>query len=135
MNVFVDTSALYAVLDGNDSRHAEAAARWTELLQGGDDLFTTNYVLVETVALAQARMGMDAVNTLYSDLLPLIRTIWVDEAIHRSAVHAHLVSARRRLSLVDCVSFETMRRANLREVFSFDPHFEEQGFGRRPAAT
>lgn len=87
------------------------------------------------MSLAQARIGMDAVNTLYSGLLPLIRTIWVDEAIHRSAVHAHLVSARRRLSLVDCVGFETVRRANLGEVFCFDPHFEEQGFGRRPAVT
>jgi len=132
VNFFVDSSALYAVLDGNDVRHSDAVAAWAELLRAAHEPFTTNYVLVETVALAQTRMGMDAVNTLCSDLLPVIRTIWVDEATHRSAVHAHLVSARRRLSLVDCVSFEAMRRASLRDTFCFDPHFAEQGFRTLP---
>jgi hypothetical protein len=32
VNVFVDTLALYAILDGNDNRHAEAAATWAALL-------------------------------------------------------------------------------------------------------
>jgi uncharacterized protein len=133
VNIFVDTSALYAVLDGNDGRHADAVATWAELLRAAHELLTTNYVLLEIVALAQTRMGMEAVSTLSSDLLPMIRTIWVDDATHRSAVHAHLVSARRKLSLVDCVSFETMRRASLKDAFCLDPHFAEQGFRTLPA--
>jgi len=32
------------------------------------------------------------------------------------------------LSLVDCVSFEVMRRIGMNRVFCFDPHFEEHGF-------
>ena len=39
-----------------------------------------------------------------------------------------LTAARRRLSLVDCVSFDVMRRLGLNRVFCFDQHFEEQGF-------
>jgi uncharacterized protein len=39
-----------------------------------------------------------------------------------------LAAARRNLSLVDCVSFELMRRLGIRRVFCFDPHFAEQGF-------
>ena len=132
MNLFVDTSALYAVLDRNDRRHTDARATWRELLETGSRLFTTNYVQVELAALAQTRIGMDAVGTLSSDLLPVITTIWVDESIHRSAAHAHLASSRRSLSLVDCVSFEAMRRFNLREVFCFDPHFSQQGFAVVP---
>ncbi len=128
MSVYLDTSALYAVIDGNDTRHAEAAAAWARYLNGSVDLVTTNYVVVETVALAQGRMGMEAVGTLTADILPLVKIIWVDEGIHRSAAHAHLVSDKRKLSLVDCVSFEVMRRAGIREAFCFDPHFREQGF-------
>ena len=132
MNVFVDTSALYAILDGDDGYHEQAVEVWTNLLSGPNQLITTNYVIVETTALAQSRMGIDAVTTLAADLLPLLRTVWVDEATHRSAAHAHLVSGRRQLSLVDCASFESMRRTNLRDVFCFDPHFSEHGFDALP---
>jgi predicted nucleic acid-binding protein len=53
---------------------------------------------------------------------------WVDEGVHRSSHHALLVSTHRRLSLVDCVSFEVMRRLHLNTAFCFYPHFAEQGF-------
>lgn len=39
---------------------------------------------------------------------------------------AVLESDRRKLSLVDCISFEVMR--SIARVFCFDPHFAEQGF-------
>jgi len=32
------------------------------------------------------------------------------------------------LSLVDAVSFVTMRQANVPEAFAFDPHLEREGF-------
>jgi len=32
------------------------------------------------------------------------------------------------LSLVDAVSFITMRQRNVAEAFAFDPHFEQEGF-------
>jgi len=32
------------------------------------------------------------------------------------------------LSLVDAVSFVTMRRQKSGEAFAFDPHFEQEGF-------
>jgi predicted nucleic acid-binding protein len=38
-------------------------------------------------------------------------------------------SARRRdLSLVDCVSFEVMRRNGITRAFAVDRHFQELGF-------
>jgi predicted nucleic acid-binding protein len=39
-----------------------------------------------------------------------------------------LTADRRQLSLVDCSSFETMRRLGIKKVFSFDEHFREQDF-------
>jgi predicted nucleic acid-binding protein len=41
---------------------------------------------------------------------------------------ALLTANRRQLSLVDCVSFEMMRRLGIKTAFTYDRHFSEQGF-------
>jgi len=48
--------------------------------------------------------------------------------VHRSGVSALLAASRRKLSLVDCISFEIMRNSGIKTIFTFDSHFEEQGF-------
>ena len=128
MTVFLDTSALLAVLDAGDDAHAAASRIWSGLVEGGEELVSTNYVLVETFALVQRRLGMEAVRVLEQDILPLVRTHWVTETDHRAAVSALLTAGRRQLSLVDCVSFIVMRLLNLKTVFAFDQDFSDQGF-------
>ena len=60
MTVFVDTSALLAVLEGDDAHHAAAGATWKELLERGRVLLATNYVLLEVAVLLQNReQGFD----------------------------------------------------------------------------
>jgi uncharacterized protein len=134
VSVFVDTSAFYAVLDASDACHKAARRTWTELLDAGESLVTTNYVLVETTALLQHRIGMVAVETFVADVEPVVQATWVDAAAHRVALHGLLVAGRRRVSLVDSVSFHVMREQAIRTVFCFDPHFAEQGFMLVPAA-
>ena len=128
MSVFVDTSALYAALDANDDAHARARSAWTELINSRRPLLTTNYVCVESAALLQARLGMDAVRVLFDDLLPVVTVVLIDEALHAQAVATFLDANRRRLSLVDCASFAVMRRRGISAAFAFDPHFAERGF-------
>lgn len=128
MTTFVDTSALYALLDSDDNRHQEAEAIWARVLQEDEPLVAHNYVLVETTALVQRRLGMEAVRTLHDDLLPLIELTWVDEAVHAQAMAALMAAQRRHLSLVDRVSFEVMRRLGIQEAFAFDQDFTTEGF-------
>lgn len=128
MTTFADTSALYAVLDADDAFHELAREAWGSLLSADETLVTTNYVLLETFALVQTRLGMDAVRGLSDDLLPVVRTAWVTEEDHRAAVQTLLAADRRELSLVDCTSFLVMRRLGLESAFTFDEAFEDQGF-------
>lgn len=127
MTVFVDTSALYAVLDRDDVEHSAAAKTLGSLLET-DDLVTHSYVVVETTALVQRRLGMDAVRALADDLLPALETTWVDEELHSAAVSALLAAASRDVSLVDWTSFELMRRRSIGTAFAFDDDFTAQGF-------
>jgi hypothetical protein len=55
---FAEASALLAVLDRDDERHAEAEGTWQRLMAERSALLTTNYVLLETVAILQSRIGM-----------------------------------------------------------------------------
>ncbi|MDE0222488.1 MAG: PIN domain-containing protein [Spirochaetaceae bacterium] len=128
MSVFVDTSALYAALDTNDDGHARALEGWSQLITARTPLTTSNYVCVESAALLQARLGMEAVRAMFDDLLPIVTVILIDEAVHAQAVATFLDANRRRLSLVDCASFAVMRQHGISSAFAFDPHFEERGF-------
>ena len=132
MSTFVDTSALLAVLDADDQHHPAAKHAWENLVTNESDLVCTNYVLVETFALVQSRLGLEAVRTLQEDIAPLLRIEWIDEQSHASGVAALLIAARRQLSLVDCASFDAMRRLGITTAFTFDRHFAEQGFNKIP---
>jgi uncharacterized protein len=70
---FVDTSGLYAILDRNDENHVAAAEHWVDLIESDVPLLTTNYVLVESCALLQNRLGVEALKTLEEDVVPLLR--------------------------------------------------------------
>lgn len=126
--VFVDTSALYALLDRDDAHHQEAAQAFVDLLRRRVRLHTHAYVVVESFALVQRRLGMEAARVLAHDLLGVVRVAPVDEGLHRAALTATLASGRRDVSLVDWTSFLFMRDRKIERAFAYDAHFWEQGF-------
>ena len=126
--VFVDTSAFYALMDRSDKNHAEAASLWTSLIENKTSLLTTSYVVIETVALLQNRLGFEAASLWYQDILGIVEVWWIDESLHRSAFELWFGLSQRQLSLVDCASFVTMRRYQGAKTFCFDRHFAAQGF-------
>jgi len=128
MRTFVDTSAFLGLIDADEMRHADVRRAWVDLLERKAPLLTTNYVLVETHALIQRRLGLDALRCWLDDMLPVVRVHWVDETEHLAAATALLAAGKRRLSLVDCVSFEVMRVRGIRRALTLDRHFSEQGF-------
>jgi predicted nucleic acid-binding protein len=132
MNIFIDTSAFLAILNASDRFHPPAREAWNELLISEVTFFTSNYILLETTALLQHRFGIEALRLFEGDLVPVIEICWIDQPIHEQGMSALLVANRRDLSLVDCTSFEIMRQSGLKKVFTFDPHFREQGFEALP---
>ena len=132
MTIFIDTSAFYALFDRDDENHPRAKAAWEAMLHDGADLLTHNYVLLETSALLQHRLGLAALRTFHEDVAPVVRIDWIAESRHAAAAGAVLAAGRKKLSLVDCVSFQTMRELGVRRAFCFDKHFKEQAFETIP---
>ncbi len=125
--IFVDTSAFFAVHDGDDRAHERASRAWVSMLESSAKLVTTNYVETEATVLFQRRLGMRAVRAL-SQSLRACRVHWIESDVHSASVEMLLAQNRRRLSLVDCTSFATMRRLGITQVFAYDRDFEEFGF-------
>lgn len=126
--VFADTSGLLALLNAKDENHARADRVFANLRARQASLLSTSFVLVETYALVGRRLGLDAVRSFRADFAPLIDVVWVDEALHNAGLDLLLDRRKRLLSLVDAVSFITMRQRHVDEAFGFDPHFQQEGF-------
>jgi predicted nucleic acid-binding protein len=131
--LFVDTSALYALLDEDDENHP-AAAEWLSGpgAEPSEILSSHNYVLAETAALVHRRLGPSAVRVLFDAFVPALSVFFVDEVLHGRAVAAYLAALRRGVSYVDCVSFELVRDRGLDRAFAFDRDFVTAGIALVP---
>jgi predicted nucleic acid-binding protein len=125
--IFLDTSAIYAWADAADPNHPAAVRRLEAILADRQELLTHNYVLVEATALLQARLGLSAAIRLARDADRFVID-WVDDELHAAGLRALERPRRRRISLVDHISFLVMARRGVRIAFAFDPHFAGSGF-------
>ena len=125
--IFLDTSAIYAWADAADPNHHTSVRRLQAILERGEELFTHNYVLVESVALLQARLGLAAAIKLAKDSTAFVIE-WVEDDLHASGLRELERSKKRHLSLVDHISFLVMRRRDVATAFAFDPDFTSAGF-------
>jgi predicted nucleic acid-binding protein len=117
---FVDSSAIVALVDRHDPTHQQALAAYHELVDDGYHLFTTNYVIAETLQLLEISSGPDTARRWLQDhRLPVYHA---DEQDERRAI-ARITNARpgTRLSMTDAISFIVMDRLGVSDAFAVDP--------------
>lgn len=132
--VFVDTSAWYALMDASDRFHRAAGIVWQELVLNGSPMRTGNYVVLETMALLQNRLGGDAAALWLRDVLPMAEVLRIAPEDHRLGIDLWMGLNSQHVSLVDCTSFVLMRNSDIATAFTFDRHFVQQGFAALPAS-
>ena len=130
--VFVDTSALYAALNRTDAAHERVAPVLQTLLDSEATLVTTSFVLIETVSLLQARVGLEAAREFMLTMVPALDVAWVDSDLCARGVEGWATGGHRDVSLVDCISFALMHELHLPHALTLDRHFAERGFAVIP---
>jgi uncharacterized protein len=125
--IFLDTSAVYAMADQADPNHASALEKFNRVLAAEEGVCLHNYILVESAALLQARLGL-SVALRFLQESKLFQIEWVDHHLHEKAVGELKRIGRRGISFVDCLSFLVMRERGIKRALAFDPDFTVQGF-------
>ena len=128
MNVFVDTSAFYALVSETDEMHVEALAIHERLKEEEGSFVTTNYVFLESVSLLQKRYGVAEARRFGDFVDRQVELVWVDGAQHRRAWDYWKQRGMRHLSFVDCSCFIVMHNLSIRQAFTFDEQFRTAGF-------
>ena len=128
--VFIDTSALYALVDRNDAGHRAAADAVGKLVRDRRRLVTTDYIVAETVNLANARGGA-SVGMRVLDLIEQsvgIRVEWIGSDRFDATKTFFRKHSDHGYSFTDCSSFTTMRELRVTTALTTDRHFKSAGF-------
>ena len=123
--IFTDTSAIYALADQADKNHAQAKHIANAL--NGQEVLIHNYIIVESVALIQHRLGFVQAKKFLEEVSQF-RIVWIDAHLHQDAMNYFIKVGRRKVSFVDCVSFTLMRQEDIKKAFAFDQDFTNAGF-------
>ena len=98
-----------------------------EIESAGFPLLTHNYVLVESAAVLQRRLGLTSALSFLAES----RTFtvhWINQNDHMEAIQLLERRSRRNLSLVDCMSFVVMTQYGITTALAYDSDFQAEGF-------
>lgn len=127
MTVFVDSYALIAWLNRNDSAHNDVV----EYLNGyRGKLVTTEWILMEVAdALAGTRARQAAIEFLQAVRTdPNYEVVAYDQPAYDAGFGLFSSYQDKDWSLTDCISFGVMRGRALQEALTGDKHFRQAGF-------
>jgi predicted nucleic acid-binding protein len=98
----------------------------------GAKIVTTNYVLLELIALLNSPLRLLRVEQIRT-IETIKNSSWVEifhinPSIDELAWELLRTREDKRWSLVDCSSFEVMRQRKITQAFTSDHHFEQAGF-------
>jgi uncharacterized protein len=128
--VFIDTSGFYALLAGDDDRHAQAAAYLRNAAAKRIRFVTTDYILDETATLLKARGRASLLESFFERIFgsSSCRVAWTDADRFHQARQFFLKHKEQHWSFTDCLSFCVMKECGSREALTKDDHFNAAGF-------
>lgn len=121
----VDTSAVYALIDRDDTYHRKAVTILRSLPRQGLTPLLTNFIVAESHALLLSRLGAEtARDWLLSQIWPVESVKPQDEEKAREIIKRY---TDKTFSYTDATSFAVMDRLGIEKAFAFDPHFRQYG--------
>ena len=129
MKLFVDTSAFIALVDATDRNHRPARKCYLEIIESGNRLVSSNFVICETLNYLRTRIS-------YRVSIEFRESVYKSNILEITPVSSEIEEADYKIfkkykdkafSFTDCTSFALMEREKIKKVFSLDHHFVQYG--------
>jgi len=130
MKIFVDTSGWVALFNRKDKCYLEAVKLWNALSKEKAYIYTTNYIIDETITLIRRRAGFQ-ISVKTGDSLfesRTIKKITITQAIEKSTWKIYKKFSDKEFSFTDCTSFVVMEENKIDAAFALDKNFVQYGF-------
>ena len=133
-SVFLDTGFVIALEVVDDQHHPDALRHWRILSTSLPKVVTATYILDEVVTFFNRRNHHAKAVEIGKRLIssPSVELIHVDEVLFYASWRYFEQHPDKSYSLTDCISFVVMRDAGIRTALSFDKHFVQAGYKKRP---
>jgi len=133
--IFVDTWGWVVLHNKRETKHDEVKAFYRQYRLSGANIYTTDYVLDETLTLLFRRLPLDLAKTSMKS---------INDAIEQGYLHLEWMSALRfeetkvlrlrfedkpRISFTDLTSMVVMKELGVKDIVTGDEHFEHVGMG------
>ena len=134
MKLFVDTWGWLVLEDSKAAEHQVAAGYYAEAGKTTGGIFTTNFVLDETLSLLFRRRPFEEASRFAKGLLesPFIAKEVITTSRFRKAFDLRLAFRDKpEISFTDLTSIAIMQELKITDVLTGDRHFLQVGFGFR----
>jgi len=133
--LFVDTWGWVVLHNKRETKHEEVKAFYRQYRLSGANIYTTDYVLDETLTLLFRRLPLDLAKTSMKS---------INDAIEQGYLHLEWMTAPRFeetkvlrlrfddkpwISFTDLTSMVVMKELGVKDIITGDEHFEHVGMG------
>ena len=123
--VLWDSSAILALVDADDTDHAQAVEVARRIAVERRPSFITNYVEAEAHALLLRKLGRTmARQWLLTGQLPVVTVLPAEEQRAKDILARHV---DKDWTLCDAISFAVLDARRVSRAFTFDHHFRQYG--------
>lgn len=128
--VFVDTSCWVGLVNSSDSLHDLATQAYHKNYIQGCHFVTHTGVLLETGnGLSSLRLRQAALSLKRKlEASEIVEIVEIDNDLYEAGWRLFAERLDKEWGIIDCVSFELMRRLDLADALTADRHFEQAGF-------
>lgn len=128
MIAYLDSDVIIAINDKSDTLHSKAVNIADKITGQVKHTVVGVNVLIECLAIISQRLGIVRSLRVLDRALQNYKIAYLDEPTVALANHFFFSRSSKNVSYSDCLSFAIMKLFNITTVFTFDKHFQKQGF-------